>query len=190
MNTPASVTELLHRANVGEPGADAALFERVYGELKAIAAARLASERADHTLQPTALVHEVYLKLDSGEGVTWNDSKHFYRTAARAIRHILVDHARGKKAEKRGGGASKLEFSETQAAFGVVGVDVLELEDAMQKLAQENERLARVVELRFFGGLSVADTARVLEVSDRTVEGDWALARAWLRRELSEETSA
>jgi len=159
----------------------------VYEELRSIAAHHLQKERSDHTLQPTALVHEVYLRLSESASLQWTDQSHFLAIAARCVRQILVNHARSKHALKRGGDALKLTLIE--GAIPILdaqnhNIDVLELEEALKKLGVLDERQMRVVELRYFGGLTVQEVARVLEVSPRTVEGDWAVARAWLSQQL------
>ena len=161
--------------------ADAYLPE-VYDQLRGLAEAFLRRERPDHTLQPTALVHEAYLRLAEQDRAAWNDSSHFQATAATMIRRILVDHARGHKAAKRGGDWHRVTLSE--ASDGTGDVDLLELDEALVELAGLDERQARVVELRFFGGLGIKEAAAQLGVSPRTVDGDWRLARAWLHRRL------
>lgn len=165
----------------------AALMPRVYEELRAIAAARLALERPGHTLQPTALVHEAFLKLAEQHRAQWNDELHFQAVAAEAIRRILVDHARTRKADKRTPPGDRVTISTSLDAAQDDGLDLVELDDALNRLSQLSPRQARIVELRFFAGLSVEQTARALELSEGTVKGDWRLARAWLQRELTTE---
>jgi len=163
------------------------LLPLVYDRLRRLARRLLAHERPGHTLQPTALVHEVYLKLVDQTRVSWQGRTHFFAAGARAMRHILVDHARGRGRAKRGGGWNRVTLAEDAAPFAAGGLDgdeLLALDEAMQRLAELDERSARVVELRFFGGLTVPEVAHVLGVSTRTVEGDWTHARAWLNREL------
>ncbi len=159
-----------------------AYLPQVYEQLHALAEAFLRRERPDHTLQPTALVHEAYLRLADQDRARWNDASHFQATAATMIRRILVDHARGHKAAKRGGHWHRVTLSDR--AEGGPDVDLLELEEALLELAALDERQARVVELRFFGGLGIKATGASLGVSPRTVDGDWRLARAWLHRRL------
>ena len=169
--------------DAGEPGSDQ-LMALVYDELRALAAAYMKGERAGHTLQPTALVHEAYMRLAGLEKINWKDKTHFHAAAAGAIRRVLVDHARGKRAAKRGGGRERITISGVEGMHGASQVDLLALEEAMAKLTGLDERKARVVELRFFGGLTIDETARTIGVSTTTVEDDWAFARAWLRSRL------
>jgi RNA polymerase sigma-70 factor (ECF subfamily) len=157
---------------------------RVYKELQRIARAHLRRERAGHSLQATALINEAYLRLVDVQHVNWNDRAHFLAVAARLMRRILVDHARAKGYQKRGGGAVKVTFDEGLPVVGGHDLSLVALDDALEALAKADERKSRVVELRFFGGLSVEETAGVLKVSPDTVMRDWKLARAWLLREL------
>jgi RNA polymerase sigma factor (TIGR02999 family) len=177
------VTALLIACGNGEEQARSILMEAVYGELRRIAGAYLQRERAEHTLPPTALVHEAYLRLVDQNRVRWRNRAHFFGIAAQQMRRILVDHARAHRAAKRGGGAT-IPLSNIDVAGSPPEVDVLELETALEKLAALDPRQSRLVELRFFGGLSVEETATVLGVAPITVKRDWALARAWLYREL------
>lgn len=156
----------------------------VYDELRALAESCLQRERHGHTLQATALVHEAYLRLIKQEEVEWRNRAHFFAIAAQAIRRILVDHARGRQRAKRGGDRERVTLDEDVAITPDRDLDVVELDEALEKLAQLNQRQARIVELRFFGGLALREVAEVLGVSPRTVDGDWCMARAWLRREL------
>jgi RNA polymerase sigma factor (TIGR02999 family) len=168
----------------GEEGARGALMEAVYGELRRLARAYLRRERVDHTLPPTALIHEAYLKLVDQKRVRWRNRAHFFAIAAHQMRRILVDHARAHRAAKRGGGAAipltGIEIAGREPPI----LDVLELETALDKLAGLDHRQSRLVELRFFGGLTVEETAAVLGVAPITVKRDWELARTWLYREL------
>lgn len=161
---------------------------QVYESLRALAAARLRQENAGHTLQPTALVHEAYLKLAQQSRAEWNDEAHFFAVAAEAIRRILVDHARMKQAQKRQTPGERVTIATgLDAALGereAGAVDLLVLDEALRELAQVSPRQARVVELRFFAGLDVAAVARHLNVSENTVKGDWRFARAWLQSRL------
>ncbi len=159
-------------------------FEAVYDELRALARAALRMQRVDHTLQPTALVNEVWLKLSRGTDGT-HDRGHFLALAARAMRQVLQDHARAHGAAKRGHRAPGVRLDEGSPAAAPQEIDVVALDDVLTRLAQLNERHARVAELRLLGGLSLPEVARELEVSLRTVEGDWQMARAWLRSELA-----
>ena len=157
----------------------------VYDQLRAIAANKMRAEGTDHTLQPTALVHEAFLRLVEQDQVQWQGAAHFCAVAASMMRRILVDHARAKAAGKRGGGAKRVVLDEAFApAHGSDPVDVVALDDLLQHLASLNERHARVVELRCFGGLGVKETAEVLGVSPATVKNDWRTARAWLMSQL------
>ena len=164
------------------------LMPLVYDELRRLARGYMSRETPGHTLQPTALVHEAYLKLVDASRVSWQGRTHFFAVGARVMRRLLIDHARGRDRLKRGGQWHKVTFSE--ALPHVAGSDLdleqlLALNDALDRLAALDARQARVVELRFFGGLTVPDVAHVLGVSTRTVEGDWTHARAWLKRELA-----
>lgn len=160
------------------------LLPRVYDELRQIASAYLRRERSDHTLQTTALVNEAYLKLINQREVGWRDREQFFAVASMLMRRILVDHARRKKSEKRGGGRKPSPLDETLAAFEERAGDMLELDVALDRLAAFDQRKARIVELRFFAGLTMAETAEMIGCPLRTVERDWALARAWLRGEF------
>jgi RNA polymerase sigma factor (TIGR02999 family) len=164
-----------------------AQFARVYDELRRLAAIALRHERPDHTLQPTALVHEAYLRLMDLPGHAWKDRTHFLALASRAMRRILVDHARTRKALKRGGGdVGALDSLDIPIIDPAPAVDIVLLDTALDRLAAIDSRQARIVELRFFGGLSVEETAAVIGASPRTVKRDWQLTRAWLRREMSQ----
>jgi RNA polymerase sigma factor (TIGR02999 family) len=174
----------LTRLTSGDRSAVKDLMPLVYEELRRLAASHLAHERSNHTLQPTALAHEAYLKLVDQTRAQWKDRAHFLAVAAEAIRRILIDHARLHRAAKRGSGRKvTLSFASDVPDRGT-HVDLVDLEDALGRLAALNERQAKVVELRFFAGLDVQETAEVLNVSPRTVKGDWRFARAWLQREL------
>ena len=144
----------------------------------------MAGERAGHSLQATALVNEAYLRLVDAKDVAWHDRAHFLAVSARVMRRILVDHARSHRAQKRGGDAAKVTFDEALVVTNEPDQDFVALDDALEALATFDERKSRVIELRFFGGLSVEETASVLKVSPATVMGDWRLAKAWLRREM------
>ncbi len=163
------------------------LLPLVYERLRSLARRMIARERPGHTLQPTALVHEAYLKLVDQSRVDWRGRTHFFAVGARAMRRLLVDHARGRHRAKRGGGWARVTLAEGIPSFGEGGLDadqLLDLDEALTRLAVLDAREAEVVELRFFGGLTVPEVAHLLGVSQRTVEGDWTHARAWLRREL------
>lgn len=168
-------------------GADAGgLLELVYEELRELAELYLARERANHTLQPTALVHEAYLRLIDQE-TPWQGRAHFIGIAAQSMRRILVDHARGVNRLKRGGGLARVELSDELAADEEAGVDLVALDSALEALSEQSERLGRIVELRFFGGLEMEAIGEVLGVSERTVRRDWRFARAWLTERLAEQ---
>lgn len=185
MPSSPQTTELLLAVARGGRSAANALLPLVYDELRGLAEHYMRRERPGHTLQPTALVNEAYLRLIDQSRVDWKSRAHFFGVAAEMIRRILVDHARKRAAIKRGGGAAKATSSEALADVGSDRVDLLALDEALEKLRELDERRSQVVELRFFGGLSVEETAHVLGVSPRTVKGDWHLARAWLRNHLS-----
>lgn len=163
------------------------LMTVVYNELRQIANSYLQRERPNHTLQPTALVHEVYLRIVGQENVRWQNREHFVGIAAQMMRRVLVDYARGHNREKRGGGLYKMSLAEADRLLSVKEVDLVMLDEALNKLALKHPQKSRIVELRFFGGLSIEETAKVLRVSDSTVERDWKFARAWLLREVSSE---
>jgi RNA polymerase sigma factor (TIGR02999 family) len=182
---PRNVTALLIDAQQRRAGALDELLLLVYGELRAVAGAYLRRERADHTLQPTALVHEVFLRLVDQRSATWQNRAHFFAIAAQAMRRILVDHARHHRAEKRGGGARLITLDQVGDLAADQPVDVELVNDALDRLASLDERQARVVELRFFGGLSIEETAEAMGISSATVKREWVLAKAWLQRELS-----
>jgi RNA polymerase sigma factor (TIGR02999 family) len=161
------------------------LFREVYDELRRVAASMLRRERPGHTLQPTALVHEAYLRLIDQDRVPWQGRAHFFGAAARAMRQILVDHARRKNAAKRVGGRYRVTLDEESVAQSDSTIELLALDDLLTRLAALDARMSRIVELRIFGGLSIEELAQVLGVSTRTVDGDWAMAKRWIRRELA-----
>ena len=150
----------------------------------------MAGERAGHSLQATALVNEAYLRLIDAKDVAWHDRAHFLAVSARVMRHILVDHARARRAQKRAGHVARVTFDEALVVTNEPGQDFVALDDALEALATFDERKSRVIELRFFGGLSVEETASVLKVSPDTVMRDWRLAKVWLRREMRGESVA
>jgi RNA polymerase sigma factor (TIGR02999 family) len=184
-NAP-SVTELLGQWRAGDAQALEQLLPLVYRELRRVAASYLRRERSDHTLQSTALVHEAYMRLAGPDAPAWRNRAHFFGVAANLMRQILVEHARAHHAAKRGGHDIKLSLDDIPETPLSVDVDVLALDEAMQRLAQMDARQAQIVELRFFGGLSVDDSAEVLGISAATIKRDWTSARAWLYREMTE----
>ena len=178
------MTGLLLAWGTGDEAALEQLLPIVHGELRRIARRCMAGERKGHSLQATALVNEAYLRLVDVQHVNWQNRAHFLAMSARLMRRILVDHARSKGYQKRGGGAVKVTFDEGLPVVGGRDQDLVAVDDALEALAKIDERKGRVVELRFFGGLSVEETATVLKVSPETVMRDWKLAKAWLLREL------
>jgi RNA polymerase sigma factor (TIGR02999 family) len=180
---PGSVTDLLRAWRAGDETALARLTPLVHEELRRIARRCMRGERAGHSLQATALVNEAYLRLVGVQHVNWQNRAHFLAMAARLMRRVLVDIARARRYQKRGAGAIQVSLSDARRAPGR-SRDVVSLDEALHALARVDERKSRVVELRFFGGLSVAETAAALAVSPETVMRDWKLARAWLRREM------
>ena len=182
--SPAEVTGLLAEYRRGNRAALELLLPLVYRELRQIAARALRSERDGHTLQPTALVHEAFLRMVEQKDVRWQNRAHFLGCAAQIMRHVLVDAARARRAGKRGGGGARVTLTDALGVAAPRGVDVEALDEALRALAALDARQAQVVELRDFGGLSIPETAEVLGVSPATVSADWAVARTWLRREL------
>ncbi len=170
----------------GDASAAASLLPIAYDELRALAASLFADQSKSHTLQPAALVHEAYLKLADLTAVTWNDRTHFFRVAAKAMRQVLVDHARASGAQKRGGGHERISLENAELPMPRP-INLVALDDALERLAAMDSRLAAVVELRFFAGLSVDEIATSLGVSPRTIQLDWNMAKAWLSRTLNEE---
>ena len=185
---PNEPTRLLRRMHAGDAAAEQEVLAQLYRELHALAEQSMQRERADHTLQPTALVHEAWMRIAGGdEGREWQSRAHFLCVAAKAMRHVLVDHARRRMADKRGANATRFELDESVAVHDTRTLDVLALDEALQRLAQRDNELARMVELRFFGGLTFEETAKILSLSVRQVEGAWVTARGWLQRELTRE---
>lgn len=180
---PHTVTRLLADASGGDPTALERLLPIVYAELHRIAERQMHGERPDHTLQPTALVNEAFLRLIGGEPVAFENRNHFLRTASHVMRHVLVDHAKARNAAKRGAGL-RVTLDEAIAGESNQVLDMLVLDDALNRLAAAEPRWAEVVELRFFGGLEVPEVAETLGISVATVKRDWQFARAWLAREL------
>jgi RNA polymerase sigma factor (TIGR02999 family) len=184
--SPGDITLLLEALAHGDREAEAKLIPLVYDELHHLAAGYMRRERPSHTLQPTALVHEVYLKLIQQRDMNWQNRAQFFGLAAQLMRRILVDHARGHLRDKRGGGQQKISL-EDELIFSVErSEELLCLDDALSRLQRLNKRQARIVELRFFGGLTNDETAAILGTSPKTVRRDWALAKAWLYMQLKE----
>lgn len=184
--SPGAITELLERSRGGDEPAAGLLVPLVYGELRRIAASCLRRERAGHTLQATALVHEAYLRLLKDHSLSFQNRAHFLGIAARAMREILVEHARARDATKRGGERRRITLDEAIAATRDRHVDVLAIHEALERLAALDAQHARLVELRFFGGLTNEEAAEALGVSVATIKRTWSAARAWLYRELSQ----
>ena len=177
------LTILLREVSSGTADAPERLLELVYADLRRLASAYMKNERGDHTLQATALVHEAYMRLVDWKNVTWQNRAHFFAVAAQVMRKILIDHARKKRAGKRGG--QKIALDEAISYPDEKEFDILALEEALQNLEKLDKRQAKIVELRFFGGLSIEETAHVLDISDTTVKREWTFAKAWFQRELS-----
>jgi RNA polymerase sigma factor (TIGR02999 family) len=182
---PGDVTELLVQLRAGKRDAEALLIPLVYGELRRLAAHYLRGERSDHTLQPTALVHEAYLRLSKLHDVDWQSRSHFFATAATVMRRILVDHARAQQAGKREALHNAVNLEDALVVSPARSSELIALDEALDKLAQLDARRSKIVELRFFGGLSEEETGTVLGVSARTVKRDWRIAKAWLFDELN-----
>ena len=177
------VTQLLSQWTDGDPRALDELLPLVYDELRRLARIYLQRERSEHTLQSTALVHEAYLRLVN-QDVSWQNRAHFFGIAAQMMRRVLVDHARGRNASKRGDGVCRVTLDEEIMGAGEKDVDVIALDEALTSLAKFDPQQSRIVELRFFSGLSIEDTSEVLKISPATVKRDWAMAKAWLHREM------
>jgi RNA polymerase sigma factor (TIGR02999 family) len=178
------ITQLLQAWSEGDTAARDRLMPLVYAELRRMANRHMAREGRGRTIQTTALVHEAYLRLVDQERVRWNDRAHFFAIAAELMRRILVDHARKRRNTKRGGDVTRLPLAVASAVSGERAAEVIALDDALKSLSGLDERKGRVVELRFFGGLSIEETADVLGISPGTVMRDWTLSKAWLRREI------
>jgi RNA polymerase sigma factor (TIGR02999 family) len=183
------VTRLLGELGSGNEDAVAKLVPLLYRELRRMAGAYLSSERRDHTLQPTALVHEAYLRLVDQRNVQWQNRQHFFGVAAQVMRRILVDHARSHAAVKRGGAVPKVSLEEVAVVSEERGAELLALDEALTRLAALDPQQARIIELRFFGGLTVEEAAEVLSISPATLKRDWNMAKAWLTREVRKESS-
>jgi RNA polymerase sigma factor (TIGR02999 family) len=185
---PDEVTRALEQLRRGDSSGFDVVLEVVFAELRAVAARHMSGERSDHTLQPTALLNEAYLRIVQDAHVGWENRAHFFAAAARAMRQVLVDHARRRGAEKRGGDMQRVTLHEDLAPdIRQSEFELLDLHNAIDRLAEKDEQLGRLIELRFFGGLTLDETADVLQVSRRKVAKDWAFARVWLARELSDD---
>jgi RNA polymerase sigma-70 factor (ECF subfamily) len=180
-----SITALLAELSAGNRDVESRLIPQVYGELRRLAAHYMRSERGNHTLQPTALVNEAYTRLVQQPQIPWQSRAHFFATASHLMRHILVDHARARRAGKRGGLQRQVTLDDALLPSSERTMDVLILDEALENLSQFDPRQARIVELHFFSGLTFAEIALVLKVTERTVKRDWSMARAWLKGELS-----
>ncbi len=185
-DAPGDVTRLLRASSSGDPADAERLMLAIYDDLKRLAASQLRNERPGHTLHPTALVHEAYLRLVNQRSAEWNDRLHFFSIAARVIRRVLLDHARERQALKRGGHRQRISIDDQAVAAPQKDLDLVALGEALDELAQINERQAQIVELRFFGGLSIPEVAAALSIGARSVDRDWQVARAWLFHRLSE----
>jgi len=182
---PHDVTELLENWSNGDPEALQRLMPLVYEELRRIALNYLRHERPDHTLQCTALVHEAYMRMVNQKEVNWQNRSHFFGVAAQSIRHILVDYARTYQTVKRGSGAHKVSLDAAMGVTAAQNIDLIALDDALNQLGAVDPQQSRIVELRFFGGLSIKETAAVLKISPATVKREWVIAKAWLFQNLS-----
>lgn len=181
---PHEITRILDAMTAGDPEAGARLFESIYDELHVLAAAQMRGERADHTLQPTALVHEAYMRLLGFQNTKWANRTQFFGAAAEVMRRILVDHARAHQAAKRGGGRAKAPLDSRAAAASSSPDELLAIDEALCALEEADPEKARIVKLRFFAGLSHEETAAALNVSVATVKRKWRYARAWLHRHI------
>jgi RNA polymerase sigma-70 factor (ECF subfamily) len=184
-SSPGEVTQLLAQLRAGQRDAESKLIPLVYAELRRLAAHYLRGERPDHTLQPTALVHEAYLRLTKLHDVDWQSRSHFFATAATVMRRILVDHARAQNANKREGCRDAVSLEEALVVSPARSSQLIALDDALDRLAKLDLRRSKIVELRFFGGLSEEETGEVLGISERTVKRDWRVAKAWLYNEVN-----
>jgi RNA polymerase sigma factor (TIGR02999 family) len=179
------ITELLLAVSDGGQDALARLVPLVYDDLRRVAAAQMRREVPDHSLQPTALVHEAYIRLVDQRHVKWRNRAHFFGVAATLMRRILVDHARARLADKRGGGVERVTLTGDEAVDSPRGIDVLALHESLERMAAFSPRQARIVELRYFGGLTIEETSEVVGISEATLVREWTIAKAWLRADLS-----
>lgn len=181
---PKEISVILKDWSAGNRASADVLLSLVYDELRKLAAKYLSRERSGHTLQPTALVHEAYMRLVDISDIRWQDRAHFFAVSANVMRHILVDHARARSAEKRGGGAQRIALEDAISLSKEPDVDVLLVDEALKELATFDELQSRIVELRFFGGLTIEETAHVIGKSPATVKREWSMAKAWLHSRL------
>ncbi|MCU0239452.1 MAG: sigma-70 family RNA polymerase sigma factor [Pyrinomonadaceae bacterium] len=181
------ITQILHQWNGGDESAGERLFPFVYQELKRQARFLMSSERSDHTLQPTALVHEAFLKLTGLNEIKWNDRQHFFSFVSRVMRQILVDHARLHAAEKRGNNPIHFSIEDLQIPLEERATALLELDNALEELAKIDERQSKIVEMKYFAGMNSAEIAEALNISERTVGREWQEAKLWLYRELNQK---
>jgi len=184
---PGRITQLLNAWGKGDQAAGNEILTLVYQELRRLAAYYMQGERPEHTLQPTALVHELYLKIFAAEPIEWRDRGHFLAVAARQLRHILVDYARNQHASKRGGLQRKIPLDDAPELGVTLDDRITELDELLDRLAGLDARAAQVVEMRYFGGLTEAETAAALDISPATVKRDWEFARSWLLKEMQGE---
>ncbi len=187
VSIPKDVSALLKAWNSGDTDAQDELMQLVYDELRRLARNYLRRERADHTLQPTALVHEAYLRLVDQKDVDWHNRAHFFGIAALMMRRILVNYAKGREAAKRGGDAERLSLTAVDRLAGRQELDLIALDDALKRLSEIDPQQSRIVELRYFGGLTIEEIAEVAGISVSTVKREWSAAKAYLRREVSHE---
>lgn len=187
MNSPASITQLLIKWRNGDQAALNELVPQIYDELHRLAKHYLRRERPGHTLESNALVHEAYMRLAGEKDVDWQNRAHFFGIAAVRMRHILVEYARSRQAAKRGGDEYRLSLSEADRPAEERDVSLLALDEALERLEALDPQKSRIVELRYFGGLTIEETAEVLEISPATVKRDWSMARAWLRSEIQRQ---
>jgi RNA polymerase sigma-70 factor (ECF subfamily) len=185
MTSQKSVTQLLKEGSRGDRAALDELLPLVYEELRRLAGAYMSRERGNHTLQPTALVHEAYMRLIDQKSVDWQNRAHFFGLAAQMMRRILITHAQTRRSEKRGGRVERLSLDDAVSFFEERDVNLVALDEALSRMEAFDPQQSRVVELRFFGGLSVEETAEVMNISPATVKRDWSDAKLWLKRELS-----
>lgn len=185
MSSRSEVTELLRKAQAGDRDSLDSILPLVYDELRAVARRQLALERSDHTLQPTALVHEAYLRLLEQTQVDWQNRLHFFSIASQMMRRILVNYAVDRKAKKRGDGATHVQLDDAMSLGNTEStVDLVLLDEVLERLTLLDEKQARIVELRFFGGMTIEETAAVMEISPATVKREWQMAKAWLQVQM------